>query len=110
MTDTTVHRFAPMAGDYTVVTVPRLTLAGTREALTGLVRFGAGRRSPPAGLRQGCAREIDYVIRGRLRVDTATGSYEIAAGDVVVADPDEPHATTALEDSEIFFVLLDPVA
>lgn len=104
----TVHRFPPLSGRYQVVTAPLLEVGGVRKVLTGLARIEAGVRSPPQGLRQGCASEVDYVVSGRLRVDTAAGSYEIAAGDIVVENPDEAHATTALEDSEIFFVLMDP--
>lgn len=103
-----VHRFPPLSGRYQVAAAPLVDVGGVRKVLTGLARIGAGVRSPPAGLRQGCASEIDYVVSGRLRVDTASGSYEIAAGDIVIEHPDEPHATTALEDSEIFFVLMDP--
>jgi len=110
MNSTNIHRFGALSGDYQLATAPPIDVSGSKKALTGLVRFGAGRRSPPVGLRQGSVHELDYVISGRLRVDTASGSYEIRAGDVIVANPDEPHATTALEDSEIFFVLLDPLA
>jgi quercetin dioxygenase-like cupin family protein len=105
----TVHRFQPLCGPYHVVTAPMIVVNGVRNVLTGLVRFEAGIRSPATGLRQGCASEVDYVVSGRLRVDTASGSYEISAGDIVIEHPDEPHATTALEDSEIFFVLMDPL-
>jgi hypothetical protein len=95
-------------GAYRVETAPPLDITGCSVAQTGIARFAAGRRSPTSGFKQGCIHEVDYVISGRLRVDTPSDTYEIRAGDVVVANPDEPHATTAIEDSEIFFVLLDP--
>jgi len=47
-------------------------------------------------------------VRGRLLIETAQATYAAEAGDVLVTSPAEPHSTTAIEDSEIFFVLLAP--
>lgn len=65
-------------------------------------------RSPVVGMRSSAMHELGYVVSGRLRIDTAADSYEVAAGDLLTTSPAEEHSTTALEDSEIFFVLLDP--
>lgn len=104
-----VHRFPPLTGAYSLASVPSLSLNGASEAVTGLVHFGAGARSPENGMRVSAAHELGYVVSGRLRIDTAQSSYEVRAGDVLVASPALAHSTTALEDSEIFFVLLDPM-
>lgn len=104
-----IYRFHPLIGDYEVKIAPLLDVTGTTQVMTGVCRIAAGRRSPEQGFRQGCRHEVDYVIKGRLRVDTAERSWEVVAGDTLVASPDAPHATTALEDSEIFFVLMDPI-
>jgi quercetin dioxygenase-like cupin family protein len=60
-------------------------------------------------MRASGATELGYVVSGRLRIETASARFEVQAGDVLTSSPTEPHSTTALEDSEIFFVLLDPV-
>ena len=43
-----------------------------------------------------------------MRVDTASGSRMANAHDVIISSPAEKHATTALTDATIFFVLIDP--
>lgn len=104
-----VHRFAPLTGAYSLASVAPLALPQARQAVAGLVRFGAGMRSPQSGLACSAAHELGYVVRGRLRIDTAEASHEVQAGDVLVTSPAQAHSTTALEDSEIFFVLIDPL-
>jgi quercetin dioxygenase-like cupin family protein len=105
----------PLAGAYAMSTLPELAAApdgdgGVCRVLAGRVRLAAGRRSPEAGRRTSARHEIGYVVRGCLRVDTAAGSHIVAAGDMLAMSPAEPHSTTALEDSELFFVLLGPTA
>jgi quercetin dioxygenase-like cupin family protein len=102
------HRFPPLVGSYALATVPPVSIAGVTQALSGLVRFAAGKRSPDEGMRTSAVHELGYVVRGRVRIDTAHQSLEARAGDILVSSPTEPHSTTALEDSEIFFVLIDP--
>lgn len=104
-----VHRFPPLTGAYSLSSVAPLSLNGATQAVTGLVRFGAGVRSPESGMRISAAHELGYVVSGRLRIDTVQSSYEVQAGDLLVASPTQAHSTTALEESEIFFVLLDPI-
>jgi len=104
-----VHRFPTRSGPYEVSAAPILDVAPVSQAMVGLCYFGEGRRSPESGMRISGATELGYVVRGRLRIDTADAQFEVRAGDVLTSSPTEPHCTTALEDSEIFFVLLDPV-
>lgn len=105
-----IHHFPPLSGGYALNSVPPLSLHNATQAVTGLVRIGAGTRSPESGLRTSAAHEIGYLVRGRVRIETASATHEARAGDILVTSPAEPHSTTALEDSEIFFVLLDPQA
>lgn len=104
-----VHRFPPLTGAYALASVAPIALQGAAQVVTGLVRFCAGTRSPESGLACSAAHELGYVVRGRLRIDTAKASHEVHAGDVLVTSPAQAHSTTALEDSEIFFVLIDPL-
>jgi len=103
-----VHRFPSLSGAYALSSVPRLDLGPVRQAQIGLCRFEKGMRSPALGMRSSAAHELGYVVSGRLRIDTAEASYDVQAGDMLATSPAQEHSTTALEDSEIFFVLLDP--
>jgi quercetin dioxygenase-like cupin family protein len=103
-----VHKFPPLSGQYALVSTPILGFDPIARAMAGLCSFGKGRRSPEAGMKTSAATEIGFVVRGHLRIDTANSSFEVRAGDILTSSPTEPHSTTALEDSEIFFVLLDP--
>jgi quercetin dioxygenase-like cupin family protein len=98
-----------LEGPYALTTTEHLPLAGVRDGMAGKVRIAAGTRSPPEGRRTSAAHELGYVVSGRLLIETATQRYEVAAGDILVMSPAEDHSTTALEDSEIFFVLLNPL-
>lgn len=104
-----VFRSPALAGPYALSTTDTLALQGVSTGLAGRVRIAAGVRSPEQGMRTSAAHEIGYVIHGKLRIETAVGNHEVATGDMLVTSPAEPHSTTALEDSEIFFVLLDPL-
>lgn len=103
-----VYRFPPLTGAYALASVPQLETAAVNRAQIGLCRFEKGMRSPQQGMRSSAAHELGYVVSGRLRIDTAGDSYEVRAGDLLATSPALEHSTTALEDSEIFFVLLDP--
>jgi quercetin dioxygenase-like cupin family protein len=103
-----VHHHAPLTGPYALVTLPPIAPAGAAPVLVGLVRFAAGTRSPEIGMRTSAKHELGYVVSGRLRIDTEHASFEACAGNMLSSSPTEPHSTTALEDSEIFFVLIDP--
>ncbi|TDM05367.1 MAG: hypothetical protein C4K60_11255 [Ideonella sp. MAG2] len=97
-----------MTGEYALSATPELAIDAPSRLVAGRVRIAKGRRSPELGMRTSALHEVGHVLSGRLRIETADRSYEVAAGDSLVMCPAERHSTTALEDSEIFFVLLDP--
>ncbi len=98
-----------LAGDYDLKPLEALALDGARSAQTGVCRIGAGRRSPEAGFRTSGRHEIAMLLKGRVRVDLPDGTQRIVvAPSVIVSSPAEDHATTALEDADIFYVLVDP--
>jgi quercetin dioxygenase-like cupin family protein len=105
---TKIHPARVLSGNYDLRPLQTVHLDGAQAAQTGTVRIGEGTRSPPEGLRTSARHEIAYVIAGRARIDTAEGSTIVGAGDVVVSSPTEPHATTALEDTTVFYILIDP--
>ena len=86
-----------------------MALTGVSSGLAGRVRIAAGTRSPEQGQRSSAAHEVGCVISGSLCIESNGGSQVVVAGDMLVMSPAQRHSTTALEDSEIFFVLLDPL-
>jgi quercetin dioxygenase-like cupin family protein len=105
---TEIYPTPALSGQYDLQPFQSLTLAGANRADVGMVRIGAGTRSPAEGLRASAQHEIAYVVSGKARVDTALGSRIVNAGDVLISSPTELHATTALEDTVVFYVLIDP--
>ncbi|MDB5959833.1 MAG: hypothetical protein JWP59_1127 [Massilia sp.] len=100
-----IHAHADLAGDYDLRELDTVRLDGAHEIKTGIVRIAKGTRSPVAGLRAGADHEIAYVVSGKVRVETEAGVRFASCGDALVASPDIAHATTALEDTVIFFAL-----
>ena len=102
-----LHRFPPLTGPYGLHKSAPLNL-NVSEAVAGLCHWARGTRSPEAGLRASARHEIAYIVRGSLDVETASGITQVQAGDFITMSPALPHACTALEDCDVFFVLLDP--
>ena len=99
---------AQLSGDYAMSATSEIAIEAASRVMAGRVRLAKGRRSPEVGMRTSGLHEVGHVVSGRLRIETAERSHEVVAGDSLVMCPAELHSTTALEDSEIFFVLLDP--
>jgi hypothetical protein len=105
---TKIHPAPALGGNYDLRRLESTQLGGADTAHVGLVRIGAGIRSPAKGFRTSARHEIAFIVEGTVRVDTASGSRMANAHDVIVSSPAEQHATTALTDATIFFVLIDP--
>jgi quercetin dioxygenase-like cupin family protein len=106
--DTKIHAPPALSGTYDLRRMETAQLGTAQTAQIGMVRIGAGTRSPPDGFRTSAQHEVAYIVEGRVRVDTSDESRVVDAGSVVVSSPAELHATTALVDTTIFFVLIDP--
>ncbi|HEY0942598.1 MAG TPA: hypothetical protein VGE08_21100 [Steroidobacter sp.] len=105
---TRIHPTPDLSGHYDLHPFQSIALAGANAADVGMVRIGAGTRSPAEGMRASAQHEIAYIVSGKARVDTAEGSSIVSAGDVLISSPTELHATTALVDTIVFYVLIDP--
>jgi quercetin dioxygenase-like cupin family protein len=103
-----IHPIPTLSGNYDLHRLERATLNGASSAQVGLVRIGAGTRSPSAGFGVSARHEIAFVVEGQIRVDTAERSQLANPHDIIVSSPTEMHATTALTDATLFFVLIDP--
>lgn len=104
-----VHKLTLPDESYALAVAPDLILSGVHSARVGLCRWSEGARSPDEGMRASAASEVAYVLKGRLRVETATEVFDIVPGQIAITNPAEPHCVTAMADSEVFFVLLDPI-
>jgi quercetin dioxygenase-like cupin family protein len=106
---TKIHPTPPLSGGYDLKPLENLDLRGVTQGAVGIVRIGAGTRSPTEGFRASADHELAYMVCGQVRVDTPDGSSRIvSAGDVIVSSPAELHSTTALLDTTIVYVLLNP--
>lgn len=106
--DTKIHPVPDLVGDYSLVSLGFPTFERATKGHVGVCRIAAGTRSPHSGFRTSAKHEIALLMKGRVRIDTAAGeSREVDAPSVIIASPAELHATVALQDAEIFFVLVD---
>lgn len=99
------HPHSELTGEYELAELDTFVLDGRHTIRTGLVRIAMGRRSPLLGLHASADHEIGYVVSGKVQIETAHGIFTASQGDTLIANPDIPHATTALEDTVIFFSL-----
>lgn len=76
----------------------------------GHLEFGTavmphGCRQPPQGVSRHDGDEISLMLRGRAILETSDGRTEVEAGDVVFIEAGEAHATEAIEDCHVYYVL-----
>ncbi len=82
------------------------TAEGTGRALkVGIASFPKGVRHPETGLKPHAEREISLVVAGSFDLHMADGDYRAQAGDLIVIEPGEEHATTSREDGRVFYIL-----
>lgn len=80
-------------------------LAGSADLEFGSAVMPRGCRQPPQGVSRHDGDEISLLLRGRAVLETADGRIEVRAGDVVFINAGEAHATEALEDCHVYYVL-----
>jgi mannose-6-phosphate isomerase-like protein (cupin superfamily) len=97
-----------LTGPYALAMLASIDANQTRRVECGIVRFGRDMRSPATGLHTNSRHEVALVLKGRVLIETANERFEAGPGDCIVGSPGEPHATTGLEDAELFFVLIEP--
>jgi len=82
-----------------------LTPVETGNASFGMGAFGPDVRHPQTGLAHHDQHEISYIIEGRMILHMEDGDVNIEPGMVLWLEKGEPHATTALENGKVFYVL-----
>ncbi|MDA5194155.1 cupin domain-containing protein [Govanella unica] len=91
--------------EFSVTTLTELLPEGKGRLKIGTATFPKGKRYPETGLAPHAEREFSLVLEGALDIETADGIRRAAAGEVIIMNPGEPHASLALEDSKVFYVL-----
>lgn len=71
----------------------------------GVASFSAGTRHPVSELDAHDQHEISYIIEGRMELITEQGKTALAPGQVVWLEANEQHASAAVEDGKVFWVL-----
>lgn len=105
---TYLRKSTPLTGPYALEILASIDTNPTKRIECGVVRFGRGRRSPASGMHVNSRHEVAFVLTGRVLIETQEVRFEAGPGDCIVGSPGDPHATTALEDAELFFVLIEP--
>ena len=94
-----------VADGTSVETILDLVPVKEGEASFGLATISAGTRHPENELASHDQHEISYIIEGRLKLITEQGVMEVGPGQVVWLEANEKHASTAIEDGKVFWVL-----
>lgn len=104
-----IFKLQPTAGTtISAVSVNEMAAFGPEEGgdlKVGNAMFPKGVRHPAEGLKPHKEREISYIIEGAFDVHLEEGTQRVEAGDLVVIEPGEAHATTALADSRVIYIL-----
>ncbi len=85
----------------------RLEDLAAARATIGTVAFKAGHRVPPDGGRSAHEQhEVSLILEGRITLETAARTTTLAAGSLVHIPAGVAHASVALEDTRIYFMLI----
>ncbi len=71
----------------------------------GVAGFPDGLRHPTKGLAAHDQDEISIILEGEFQLETNKGKFCCKAGDVIHIPAGEEHATTATNNSKVFYVL-----
>ncbi len=104
-----VHRFPRQTTPYALDLTPACDVNG-QTVVSGIAHWSQGSRSPEQGMRCSAEHEFIYLVRGRLTVETPAGLQQVQAGDLVTFSPSVLHSAVALEDSDVYFVLINPLS
>jgi len=86
-----------------------LHLAARRSGAVevGSAHFPKHMRHPAEGFSVHDQTEISLVLTGGFSLETPQARRQVHAGEVVVIPAGMPHASTALDDSSVYYVLFD---
>lgn len=93
------------ANGVSVETLLELVPIESGDISFGVATFSGGLRHPEQGMTMHDQHEISYIIEGRMKLHGEQGITDIEAGQVIYLKANEKHATTAIEDGKVFWVL-----
>ena len=88
-----------------VDTLMELVPIDSGNATFGVATISAGTRHPAQDMSPHDQHEISYIIEGSMDLYTEEGTVAIKAGQVVMLEAGEKHATLAETDSKVFWAL-----
>jgi len=76
----------------------------------GMATFPTGKRHPVEGMSRHAGLEISLILEGAFSIETESGIQRVDANSIVTIPAGEGHATTALVNSRVFYLLLESEA
>jgi quercetin dioxygenase-like cupin family protein len=73
---------------------------GAEHCQAGIARIAANTILPDEGWAKHPTEEVNYILKGKIRVQTPTRSEEIGKGDMVFMPKDEEHRNINIGDDE----------
>lgn len=97
-------------GELAIEGLGELASRGKAKMKWGMASFPPGLRHPAEGMSRHAGTEVSLILEGAFSVETAGGVQTAEAGTVSVIPPGEGHATTALVNSRVFYILFEDEA
>ncbi|NIB40489.1 cupin domain-containing protein [Pseudomaricurvus alkylphenolicus] len=98
-----LHDF--VAEGTTVETILELVPEHKSVISVGMASFSEGTTHPETDMATHDQHEISYIIEGQMDLHLDGRTTSVKAGQVVWLEAGEKHASTALQDSKVFWVL-----
>lgn len=73
---------------------------GAEKCQAGLAVIKPGQRLPGSGYSKHASEEVSYILSGKIRVETDTGSEIAEEGDLVFMPGDKPHFNVNISEEE----------
>ncbi|SHI32221.1 Cupin domain-containing protein [Desulfofundulus thermosubterraneus DSM 16057] len=73
---------------------------GAKNCQVGIAVLKPGQRLPVSGYSRHASEEVSYILTGKVRLDTDTGSEIAEEGDLVFMPGNKPHASTNISQGE----------
>jgi quercetin dioxygenase-like cupin family protein len=94
-------------GELAIDAVGEMNSLGNAKLQWGVATFPPGQRHPAEGMSQHAGIEISLILEGAFSIETESGTRRIGADSIVTIPAGQAHATTALVNSRVFYLLLE---
>lgn len=100
-----IQRIDWQDGELDVRTLVSLVGKDAAVLQVGIATFPPGIRSPAEGLTAHEHTEVSVILEGEFQVELADGPRSVRKDDLVVIPAGEGHASTALTNARVFYIL-----